>query len=68
MKHPRTAALARAARAKTGLTQKAFAETIWTGVRTIANWESGEKPPVGPIELLLTEIANGFVPTAKRDG
>ena len=62
MKHPETAQLAREARAKLGMTQRAFAELLWTGQRTIMNWESGEKPPVGPVLVFLNEIRNGIAP------
>lgn len=65
MKHPRTAQLAKEARAATGLTQRDFANLIWTTTRSVASWELGEKPPVGPIELLLTEIRDGFRPTER---
>lgn len=66
MKHPETAALAAAARERTGLTQEAFAKLLRAGLRTIANWESGLKPPTPLAQLVLEEIRDGWLPGGGR--
>lgn len=65
MKHPETAALAKAARERTGLSQPDFAKLIRAGLRTVASWESGEKPPTPTVQLLLEEIRDGWLPRAR---
>lgn len=60
MKYPETAQLCRDARERTGLSWTKFAALLWTGPRTIANWESGERPPTGPAHRLLIAIRDGL--------
>lgn len=62
MKYPRTAQLCREARARLALSREAFAALLWTGGRTIANWEDGDKPPNGVAERFLTAIRDGYNP------
>ena len=50
--------LVRAARAKTGLSQQAFAERIKTPVATLRDWEQGRFTPPGGVLCLLKLIAN----------
>lgn len=50
--------LARAARAKTGLSQPAFADLIKTPVSTLRDWEQGRFPPPGGVICLLKIIYN----------
>ncbi|MFY9259782.1 MAG: type II toxin-antitoxin system MqsA family antitoxin [Gallionella sp.] len=45
--------LVRAARAKTGLSQQAFAERIATPVATLRDWEQGRFSPPGGVLCLL---------------
>jgi len=47
----------RAIRARTGLTQQAFARQIGVPVATLRNWEQGRRCPVGPARVLLALIA-----------
>lgn len=46
-----------AIRAKTGLSQAAFARCIGVTKRTLLNWEHGRGRPAGPAQVLLTLIA-----------
>ena len=48
--------LVRSARAKTGLSQKAFAERIATPVATLRDWEQGRFAPPGGVVCLLRLI------------
>ena len=48
---------ARAIRARTGLTQQAFARQIGVPVATLRNWEQGRRCPVGPARVLLALLA-----------
>ncbi len=50
--------LVRSARAKTGLSQQAFAECIKTPVATLRDWEQGRFTPPGGVICLLKLIAN----------
>ena len=45
---------AAAIRAKTGLSQINFAQTIGVSVATLRNWEQGRRVPDGPARVLLT--------------
>jgi len=45
---------ARAARAKTGLSQSEFARLIGVKVKTLQNWEQRRRTPSGPAAALLT--------------
>lgn len=47
----------RAIRARTGLTQSAFARQIGVPVATLRNWEQGRRCPVGPARVLLALLA-----------
>lgn len=47
---------AKAVRARTGLTQKAFAEKYGIPQRTIEGWESGRTPPAYVLDLLQKVI------------
>ena len=42
-----------AIRAKTGLSQAAFAKQIGVSVATLRNWEQGRRMPDGPARVLL---------------
>jgi putative transcriptional regulator len=44
------------ARAKLGLTQKAFASTFGVSISTIQNWEQGRRTPSGAAKVLLNVI------------
>jgi putative transcriptional regulator len=44
-------------RAKTGLTQSAFAKSIGVAKPTLLNWEQGRRRPTGPARVLLAMIA-----------
>ena len=44
---------AAAIRAKTGLSQSAFAAQIGVSVATLRNWEQGRRMPDGPARVLL---------------
>lgn len=46
-----------AIRAKTGLSQAAFARCIGVTKRTLLNWEHGRRRPTGPAQALLALIA-----------
>jgi putative transcriptional regulator len=46
-----------AVRAKSGLSQKAFAESIGVSEGTLINWEQGRRQPTGPARVLLALIA-----------
>lgn len=50
--------LVRSARAKTGLSQQAFAERIKTPVATLRDWEQGRFAPPGGVLCLLKLIGN----------
>jgi len=50
--------LVRAARAKTGMSQQAFAERIATPVATLRDWEQGRYSPPGGVLCLLRLIHN----------
>ncbi|WAR46959.1 helix-turn-helix domain-containing protein [Methylomonas rapida] len=50
--------LVRAARAKTGLSQQAFAERIQTPAATLRDWEQGRFTPPGGVLCLLKIIMN----------
>jgi DNA-binding transcriptional regulator YiaG len=56
MTHPDTAKLAKDARDALGLSQDAFADAIGASKRSVANWEGGLKPPLGPARILLVGI------------
>lgn len=45
-----------AIRAKTGLTQSAFAKSIGVAVGTLQGWEQGRRRPDGPARVLLALI------------
>ncbi len=44
-------------RAKTGLSQSAFAKSIGVAKGTLLNWEHGRRHPTGPAQVLLAMIA-----------
>lgn len=44
-------------RAKTGLSQDAFAKSIGVAKPTLLNWEQGRRRPTGPARVLLAMIA-----------
>ena len=46
----------RQVRARTGLTQAAFAENIEVPIETVRNWEQGKRAPRGPARALLKLI------------
>ena len=46
-----------AIRAKTGLSQGAFARSIGVAKGTLLNWEHGRRRPTGPAQVLLALIA-----------
>jgi putative transcriptional regulator len=50
--------LTRSARAKTGLSQQAFANLIGTPVATLRDWEQGRFAPPGGVLCLLKLIYN----------
>lgn len=67
------AAVARAARAAVGMTQRAFAELIGTSYVSVARWEASPEHPPAPIALALLkliaaepEAATRVLGTAKR--
>ncbi|MEY2943160.1 MAG: hypothetical protein RLY97_1174 [Pseudomonadota bacterium] len=43
-------------RAKTGLSQSAFAKSIGVAKGTLLNWEHGRRSPTGPAQVLLAMI------------
>ena len=46
-----------AIRARTGLSQAAFARSIGVAKGTLLNWEHGRRRPTGPAQILLAMIA-----------
>jgi putative transcriptional regulator len=46
-----------AIRARTGLSQAAFARSIGVAKGTLLNWEQGRRQPTGPAKVLLAMIA-----------
>jgi putative transcriptional regulator len=44
-------------RARTGLSQSAFAKSIGVAKGTLLNWEQGRRHPSGPAQVLLAIIA-----------
>ena len=46
-----------AIRARTGLSQSAFAHSIGVAKGTLLNWEHGRRHPTGPAQVLLAMIA-----------
>ena len=46
-----------AIRARTGLSQSAFAKSIGVAKGTLLNWEHGRRHPTGPAQVLLAMIA-----------
>lgn len=46
-----------AVRARTGLSQAAFARSIGVAKGTLLNWEHGRRRPTGPAQVLLAMIA-----------
>lgn len=44
-------------RARTGLSQSAFARSIGVAKGTLLNWEHGRRQPTGPAQVLLAMIA-----------
>jgi putative transcriptional regulator len=44
-------------RAKAGLSQSAFAQSIGVAKGTLLNWEHGRRVPTGPAQVLLAMIA-----------
>ena len=50
------AAHIRAIRARTGLSQPAFAQRLRVSVETLRNWEQGKRHPQGPARALLRII------------
>lgn len=46
-----------ALRAKTGLSQFEFAESIGVAKGTLLNWEQGRRKPTGPAQVLLAILA-----------
>ena len=51
--HQETLSAAAEARAKVGLTQKAFAQLMGVSVRTLQNWEQGRSQPSGAAQTLI---------------
>jgi putative transcriptional regulator len=45
-----------AIRARTGLSQSAFAKSIGVAKGTLLNWEQGRRRPTGPAQVLLAMI------------
>jgi putative transcriptional regulator len=50
--HSDPSAFVRHVRARTGMTQSAFAEQIEVPVETLRNWEQGKRSPRGPARAL----------------
>ncbi|WP_374308259.1 helix-turn-helix domain-containing protein [Methylocella sp.] len=46
-----------AIRAKAGLSQARFAETVGVSLGTLRNWEQGRRVPEGPARVLLAMLA-----------
>jgi len=44
-------------RAKTGLSQNAFADAFGISVSTLRHWERGDRTPQGPALVLLNVVA-----------
>lgn len=44
-------------RARTGLSQSAFAKSIGVAKGTLLNWEQGRRQPTGPAQVLLAMLA-----------
>ena len=51
--HSDPAAFVRQVRARCGLTQAAFAQSIEVPIETVRNWEQGKRQPRGPARALL---------------
>lgn len=58
----------RAARAEAGLTQRELAEAAHLALRTISNYESGERLPKKEETYAVLAAALGIAPQALRDG
>ena len=56
MNHSNPAQIVREVRARCGLTQAAFAESIEVPLETVRNWEQGKRSPRGPARALLKLI------------
>jgi putative transcriptional regulator len=54
--HKNPAVFARHVRARTQLTQAAFAKSIEVPIETVRNWEQGKRAPRGPARALLKLI------------
>ena len=54
--HSDPAQFVRQVRARSGLTQAAFAESIEVPIETVRNWEQGKRHPRGPARALLKLI------------
>lgn len=54
--HSDPAQFVRQVRARSGLTQAAFAEQIEVPIETVRNWEQGKRHPRGPARALLKLI------------
>jgi hypothetical protein len=71
LKHPETAALARAAYDRSGAKNKddfvALFPNDAIGVRTFHYWLAGERPPTPLAVLVLREVAAGWLPGRGRE-
>ena len=56
MNHADPAQFVRQVRARCGLTQAAFADSIEVPLETVRNWEQGKRSPRGPARALLKLI------------
>ena len=56
IEHSDPAQFVREVRARYGLTQAAFAESIEVPIETVRNWEQGKRHPRGPARALLKLI------------
>jgi putative transcriptional regulator len=56
IEHSDPAQFVRHVRARCGLTQAAFAESIEVPIETVRNWEQGKRNPRGPARALLKLI------------
>jgi putative transcriptional regulator len=56
--HRDPAEFVRRVRARCGLTQTAFAQSIEVPVETVRNWEQGKRAPRGPARALLKLIGS----------
>ena len=56
--HSDPAQFVRQVRARCGLTQAAFAQSIEVPIETVRNWEQGKRHPRGPARALLKLINN----------